>query len=411
MKKSRLKTVDAPEPNLGWTYLSREHLARAKAQMDKEAEGVRDEVGFLTIHQGYADLFFPGTSVLHTRARYLLFVPWLIEDLSPLTGPSAKRALQEKERVLAGRLRNASNENKPDRIGTIGGGIFPNPSAQPPSTAYWNALATWGILRPRVDGRAISRAQAHKLVSVTRSTIDDDGQLLAEFEPPFVNMPPRPENWTEGSISLRLEHVEATFIRKHLVSLRPRGRAELSLLARLAKLEVTPPNEMFDDAVLETAGGDRAALIRAQQAAYLSGIGRAVYDALLEIIVEQTDKRSKSTRHRDHLAKMVDDFGELASKLDISGLENDIGALPKYLHAVIKATKTWLISGGGEPNVLFDVYNAAEARKGTRARLAPTLDGRLRRAEWSIDEHGLAGVLHYRWSQVRTLLTDIAEAS
>ena len=39
------------EPTLGWTYLSREALARAKAQMDEESMGVRDEIGFLTIHQ------------------------------------------------------------------------------------------------------------------------------------------------------------------------------------------------------------------------------------------------------------------------------------------------------------------------------------------------------------------------
>jgi hypothetical protein len=39
------------EPTLGWTYLSREALARAKAQMDEESMRVRDEIGFLTIHQ------------------------------------------------------------------------------------------------------------------------------------------------------------------------------------------------------------------------------------------------------------------------------------------------------------------------------------------------------------------------
>ena len=50
------------EPALGWTYISREALARAKAQMDEESMGVRDEIGFLTIHQRYADRFFPGTS-------------------------------------------------------------------------------------------------------------------------------------------------------------------------------------------------------------------------------------------------------------------------------------------------------------------------------------------------------------
>ena len=63
-----VKRVQGVEPSLGWSYLSREALARAKAQMDEESTGVRDEIGFLTIHQSYADRFFPGTSVLHTRA-------------------------------------------------------------------------------------------------------------------------------------------------------------------------------------------------------------------------------------------------------------------------------------------------------------------------------------------------------
>lgn len=73
--KARSRSVPTVEPALGWTYLSRDALARAKAQMDEESMGVRDEIGFLPIHQGYADRFFPGTSVLHTRARYLLFAP------------------------------------------------------------------------------------------------------------------------------------------------------------------------------------------------------------------------------------------------------------------------------------------------------------------------------------------------
>src|SRR5271155_4920937 len=102
----RMRSGPPIEPALGWSYLSREALARAKAQMDEESMGVRDEIGFLTIHQRYADLFFPGTSVLHTRARYAVFVPWLFEDLAGLTGPAAVRALRERERELAGRLKN-----------------------------------------------------------------------------------------------------------------------------------------------------------------------------------------------------------------------------------------------------------------------------------------------------------------
>src|SRR3546814_20082734 len=112
--KARSRANPSVEPSLGWTYLSREALARAKAQMDEESTGVRDEIDFLTIHQGYADLFFPGTSRLHTRARYLLFVPWLFEDRAPATGHVAQRALEENDRVRAGGLKTQPGEEHPE---------------------------------------------------------------------------------------------------------------------------------------------------------------------------------------------------------------------------------------------------------------------------------------------------------
>jgi len=37
----------------------------------------RDELGLAIIRDGFADLFFPGTTTLQTRARYFFFVPWL----------------------------------------------------------------------------------------------------------------------------------------------------------------------------------------------------------------------------------------------------------------------------------------------------------------------------------------------
>ncbi|WP_280860411.1 DUF6361 family protein [Pararhodobacter sp. SW119] len=392
------------EPALGWTFLSREALSRAKAQMDEESMGVRDEIGFLTIHQRYADRFFPGTSVLHTRARYILFVPWLFEDLAGLTGPAAMRAMRERERELAGRLKDAGESQ------VIGGRVFPQPSSQPPSTVYWNALAVWGILRRRLDGRTISRAHAHRLLKSAGTAMDDDGQPLVSFDPPFVPLPKRPENWRSGHISLQLTTEEATFLRERLGQLRSNGGHEASLLARLVRTETVAPDGMWATETREIAGPDKSALARAHQAAHLAGVGRAVYDALLERIVETDDKRETSTRHRDHLAAVVEDHGSLAEKLDVGALEADIGALPTKLRAVLTTTKDWVASKSQNPAPLFDVYAAAEARKGPRARLAVTPHGRARRLEWSSDEHGLAGPLHYRWEQVSMLLNDLAGA-
>ncbi|WP_316191853.1 MULTISPECIES: DUF6361 family protein [unclassified Bradyrhizobium] len=403
-KRSRTRHSPPIEPAIGWTYLSRDALARAKAQMDKESMGVRDEIGFLTIHQRYADRFFPGTSVLHTRARYALFVPWLFEDLAGLIGPAAQRALRERERLLAGRLKDAGEAQ------VIGGRVFPNASSQPPSTVYWNALAIWGILRPRLDGRTISRGQAHRLLKIVGSPTDDDGQPLLSFEPPFVRLPDRPSNWQSGKITLRLRKKEAGFLRESLAQLRGNGSRELSLLARLVRAETAAPAEMWADQTCAVAASDHAALTRARQVASLAGIGRAIYDALLERIIEVDDKREASARHREHLKDIVAEHGPIAAGLEIAALEADIGALPAKLLAVVTATRDWIAAGTGNPVALAEVYTAAEARKGLRARLAPTPNGRARRLEWSSDEHGLAGPLHYRWQQVSTLLDDLADA-
>jgi hypothetical protein len=372
--------------------------------MDEESLGVRDEVGFLTIHQRYADRFFPGTSVLHTRARYAIFVPWLFEDLAGTVGPAATRELRERERVLAGRLSAAGQTQ------VIGGRVYPKPSSQPPSTVYWNALAVWGLLRSRPDGRTISRAQAHHLLKSMRSGTDDDGQPLLHSAPPFLPLPTRPNGWDAGTITLQLTPAEAAFLRERLGQLRRPDSHELSLLARLVLVQAPSPPDMWADEVRALAGSDQVALMRAQQAAHLACVGRAIYDALLESLCEVQDKRETSTRHRNHLTDMVEQYGATAVELDVGALEADVGALPIGLRSVLTETQDWIASKSSGPLPLLNVYTQAEARKRQRARLAPTPNGRARRLEWSSDVHSVASPLHYRWGQVSTFLDDLAEA-
>ena len=65
---------------VGWVLISRREVAQAEQALLGEFKGVRDEVGLLAIHQAVSDRLFPGTSVLHTRLRYGLFVPWLMRQ-------------------------------------------------------------------------------------------------------------------------------------------------------------------------------------------------------------------------------------------------------------------------------------------------------------------------------------------
>jgi len=86
--------------------LSRDEMRQAERLASGEQD-TRDEIGFLLIHQGFADRFFPGTSVLHTRVRYALFVPWLFlhaKDHKP-RGIKVETAIRRELIQLAIRLK------------------------------------------------------------------------------------------------------------------------------------------------------------------------------------------------------------------------------------------------------------------------------------------------------------------
>ena len=67
---------------LGWIDFSKSEREKILNVLDLLTEqGVLDELGIAPIRDGYADLFFPGTSTIQTRAKYFLIVPYALKDL------------------------------------------------------------------------------------------------------------------------------------------------------------------------------------------------------------------------------------------------------------------------------------------------------------------------------------------
>ncbi len=395
----------AVEPTFGWVSLAPRALERAREQMRQEGQGVRDEVGFLLLHQRYADRFFPGTSVLHTRLRYALFVPWLFEDQAGKPAAQAQHALIHAEVNLAKRLKDANQS------GVIGSRTLPEPADQPPSVVYWSALETWGLLRRDARGRASSRRLAHGRLAAPGRTLDDDGEPVQGFDPPFVVLPDRPPEWLNGArLTFALTSAEKSFLKERLAQVPVPDRTRLSLLARLAQDGLAPPAWPWSPAVLRRAGADAAPLRRAEGVAALAAVGRGVYAALCEHLREVIDKRDTPRLHRDRLPGLVEEHLVDALTLGGAGLQrivDDVGPLPSRLSDVLSNTLAWLEAGEREPTLLLPTFAAAEARKGARARLAMTGDGRSRRAEWDAGEHPYGSALHYRWPWVTRLLEDL----
>lgn len=394
----------------GWTLLSREALKEAEAHLREETQGVRDEVGFLALHQAYADRFFPGTSVLHTRLRYVLFVPWIYERLAARPRlERADRLVEQEEIQLAGRLKKSQAE------GVIGGRTYPEPTSQPPTMVYWTALGTWGILRP-VLGQLPSRAALHQAFSrrqpASRQT-DDDQQPLEPGQHPFGTLPRPPKSWEEigKPLTFNLEESEQVYLLQRLSAVVRDGEAvRQSLIARLAERATDPGNSEFPwDATIAAAADheDRAALSRASKVAALSAIGRAIYAAIVEELRE-SDGLATPRRHRDHLKTIVAKYKRAALSLAPDELPDDVEYLRgRAILEIVKASQKWLKGSGSYMQLREEYATAEQTRKGPRARLPHSLSARNKRAEWDADEHPEAAPLHFRWGVVQRLLQDL----
>ncbi|BCM86713.1 DUF6361 family protein [Methylobacterium indicum] len=396
-------------PSFGLTFLSRSALREAEQLMLGETAGVRDEVGFLIVHQRYADRFFPGTSVLHTRLRYSLFIPWILERLKArgAGGATFTDALRREETALAERL-------KGEKYGVIGRLTLPEASSQPPSYAYWTALSTWGLVDLKPSGRVWSRVELGALAAASRGRTlkDDDGRPLAEAVWPVAELPPTPDGWdSDAPLGFGLLPREKHHLAKLLRAVRCPTTDTPSLLARLVGHSISDAGSCWEQAILDLAGEHRPALLRAGRAASLAAIGRGAYAALVEI-QKECDGRAAGHRHRDALAEVLTRHADWASGLDPDDLVADLQPdLPSRVEEVLRRTLAWIRGGGTQVSDLLEAYRRAEIqRKGPRARLAEEQRGVDRRIEWDAAKHPSPEPLHYRWDRVRLMMRDLEAA-
>src|ERR1022692_3085703 len=109
-----------------------------------EERDTRDELGLGGIRDSFADHFFPGTSTIQTRLRYLFFIPWIYQDLERRRTPS---------REVAARARKLELDLTEPLLQAHGAdaGVFGRVARERlkrlPSSVYWAALRQYDICR------------------------------------------------------------------------------------------------------------------------------------------------------------------------------------------------------------------------------------------------------------------------
>ena len=173
----------------------------------------RDEMGLAQIRDGFAEMFFPGTTTIQTRARYFLFVPWLYRYYEERKTSSAK---------IADRIRY--NEHQLMRSLAEGGdsdGIIGQRSGASlqrfPSSIYWNGLRIWGILRFQGAIYQYQRSLDSYYRSKTSLPEIETSELVYESKANWdPNLPPRPKDFPQTA-SFEITADEAAYLRERLL--------------------------------------------------------------------------------------------------------------------------------------------------------------------------------------------------
>jgi len=208
-----------------WLDYSEHERRQAMEVIDRFGEDeTRDELGLGTIRDGFADLLFPGTSTIQTRARYFLFVPWVCLELERKKTPS--QLMSDRARALQGRLRDALIRGG-EETGVIGyrAGLHVQ---RLPASVYWYGLRRWGILRfdgTEDDYRRYLDSFYHRRDD---AVIADGGE--SSDVPPFnwhAHLPRPKEGWL-SEVTFTLARAEAEYLSQRIA-----GSSPHSLLAHL----------------------------------------------------------------------------------------------------------------------------------------------------------------------------------
>ena len=147
---------------LGWIDFSKSERNKVLSVLDRLSEkDTLDELGIAPIRDGFANIFFPGTSTIHTRAKYFFIVPYALKDLelSNETRPNPMLQTLDEIEEECGRL---LLENGDDIEGIIGSRSINEGHwvKRTPADIYWGGLRNYGIF----NGGALSLSEYVRVI-------------------------------------------------------------------------------------------------------------------------------------------------------------------------------------------------------------------------------------------------------
>ena len=198
---------------VGWIDFSSKDREKAMAVIDLMKEnGAVDELGIGVVRDRLADLLFPGTSTIQTRAKYLFIVPWCMIEAEKNFKNKVdylKRLNNIETDVIKALIKNEPSNTKgiigKDSIGTL---------KRKPSEIYWNALRTYNIMPFNISrNQYISSIKTNKNHEVEEG--DDKDSYYLDNDDIRWNIIKAEKNWKDN-LTLSLTKEESEFLKEKI---------------------------------------------------------------------------------------------------------------------------------------------------------------------------------------------------
>lgn len=361
----------------------------------------RDELGVGQVRDVLSNMMFPGITVLQTRARYYLFVPWCYQV-------AADRARRKRSTVLD--VQTVERElirtflKTGDTVGLIGGRVGDS-VVNLPSAMFWVGLEKFEIVRTRT-GRE----------TVGYSRFDLEGATEVAQRPPHLwhpSLPSPPADFpytVEGGFTL--QPAEAEWLTERILLTQ-----EQTLLGQLATL----PASLYRDAKFPWEVPHMTDLPEVDHARRFAVAAECLTRLYALLVAQEYDRNHRLTKHGDNVHGRVlesyltwqeqngPDIESLASWDDAdfwavvrSRNPRIHWATESLIRELLRAVRTG--SHLPEDGALMDTIRRREGLKGTKSRLQnPSM-----LQTWNGHDGG--GRFSYRWANVVSILSEIAEA-
>ena len=399
---------------IGWVDFSKEHRKRVLTVLSfLNQRGAVDELGIGVIRDRLADILFPGTSTIQTRAKYFLLVPWIMRDLEKqsLKPDLFMKKLADAENRMIDVLKASGGEGI---IGEISGERL----KRKPAEIYWGGLRTYGIFQhqglsiskyTQVAGQITKEKMTRKQMLKTEDGdyMDDRDAFGMSKLGPSWNIIEPPDNW-QTELSIELNYQEAQFLKDRIITA-PGSRNALwaSILKDYSKVA----NKLNNFMLLEPLVKEMSSIIQTDYKLAFN-FSRLIHGAHIRYnmiffrIVENEEQFAKYEDQWNQWAMDMSafDFNNWDTEALFYRVELRYGGTKEFIRRWVDfASKVNNLDLEVVDNLLIKREEFLKGKERSKLNKARELSGSYKKAIGIIDP------LQFRWPNARRLLNDMLE--